>query len=126
MGNHAHTAAQPTLAQRVAGEDLARGDFVAVLHEAVEFPSFFWECDAYARPPHETVVVRVRPQDAGRPLRVLDACLPFVFVEQPCGGCRTLDIRLLELVRLDRKYAKGVWKRLAACSQRSGRRKKKR
>ena len=104
---------EPTLAKSVAAEDLLRGDFVALLSEIYEYPSFLWCCDASLAPDNEPIKLRFRGQDGGRPLRILDVCLPFVFVEQPGGGHRTLDVRYCQLVRLDREYSKRVWKELS-------------
>lgn len=100
-----------TIAAMVAPEDLRRGDFVAILSEVVELPSFLWtetlscERDALVR-------IRYLPTDDRTPLKVKAICLPFVFVKQSSGQFKTLDIRLASLVRLEKGYAKGVWKSL--------------
>lgn len=98
-----------SLARPLAAEDLRCGDFVSILHEVVEYPSFFWSCDPELWPPGEPVRMRLRPSDGGTPLKVKAICLPFVFVKSPCGKHRTLDVRQQHLVRLSREYARRVW-----------------
>lgn len=99
-----------TLAKPVAPEDLRRGDYVAVLTEVVELPSFLWGCESHTLPPDEPVTIRYRPLESGRPLKVRQVCLPFVLVRLPCGHTRTLDIRSCTLARLSPSYGQQVRK----------------
>ena len=101
------------LAKRVAGEDLARGDYVTVMTEMEEYPSFFWLCDAPLLAIDELVCLKRKPPTAGQPLKVIDICLPFVLVEQMKGKHKTLDLRTCELARLDAHYGKQAWKLLS-------------
>jgi hypothetical protein len=101
------------VAATVAPEDLRRGDYVAVLSEIVEVPSFFWT-EALACAQAEAVRIRRLPTEDRAPLKVKAICLPFVFVKQHTGQFQTLDVRLASLVRLDEEYAKTVWKSLRA------------
>ena len=94
----------------LAAEDLRRGDFVSILHEIVEFPSFWWGCDPQLHPPNEPVRMQCHSSESGTPLKVKAICLPFVFVKKPCGEHRTLDVRQHRLVRLSGGYARPVWK----------------
>lgn len=103
---------EPTLAALVAAEDLQCGDVIALLNEVYEYPSFLWLCDGQMTPPDQPVRIRWRARQAGRPLKVVAICLPFVFVETPARRCRTIDVRRCECVRLHRDYARMVWKRL--------------
>jgi hypothetical protein len=104
---------QMTLAKLLAAEDVQRGDFVAVLNEIHEYPSFLWMSLAEEpSSPHDPVRVQWRSFDNGTPLKVVDLCLPFVFVKRPKGHHETLDIRACQLVRLDSHYGKRVWKAL--------------
>lgn len=89
------TARDTTLAKPLAPEDVRPGDYVAVLE-----PPMGREQDV--------IRVRIRPTDNSGPLRVVDACLPFVFVKPPKGDGRTLDLRAVRLARLDRDYARRV------------------
>ena len=103
-----------TLAKTLAPEDVRRGDYVAVLSEEYEYPAFAWLCDHSLTSHDEMIRVRFRPRETTGPLRVIDACLPFVFVKEPKGESRTLDLRAVRLARLDRAYAKRVWKAMAS------------
>jgi hypothetical protein len=103
---------ESSLAKCVAGEDLRRGDMVAVLDEIGEYASFWWDRDACVLPHDEPVRVAWRTRSQGRPLKIKDVCLPFVFFESPEGEYESLDVRQCRLVRLDAGYARRVWKKL--------------
>ncbi len=103
---------EPTLAATVAPEDLRCGDIIALLNEVGEYPSFLWPLDSQMSPPDQPVRIRCRARQSGRPLRIVGICLPFVFVETPGRRFRTLDLRQCECVRLNREYARLVWKKL--------------
>ncbi len=105
------TTENTTLAASVAPEDLKCGDFVAVLNEVLECPSFLW-FDLEATKRDELVRIRCIPADSGMPLKVKTICLPFVFVKPPVGQCKTIDVRKVQLVRLHERYGKTVWKSL--------------
>jgi hypothetical protein len=100
-------------ARTLAPDDLRAGDFVSILEETIEYPSFWWSCDPQLWPPSQPVRMSCRTDDCGVPLKVKAVCLPFVFVKKPCGKHRTLDIRQQRLVRLSAKYAGAVWKILS-------------
>ena len=51
MNTESTLQAEVKTAATVAGEDLARGDFVSLLNETVEFPSFLWNCCDSTLPP---------------------------------------------------------------------------
>ncbi|QDV74604.1 hypothetical protein K2D_28560 [Planctomycetes bacterium K2D] len=103
-----------TLAKTLAPEDVRPGDYVAVLSEEYEYAAFAWSCDSPLTSDDPLIRVRFRPRETTDPLRVIDACLPFVFVKEPKGKGRTLDLRAVRLARLDRAYAKRVWKALGS------------
>lgn len=98
------------LARSLAPEDVRVGDFVAPLHETVDFPSFFWCCDAELTNRIETVPIRFVAQGSGVPLKVKAVCLPFVLVKHPLYGVHALDVRCHQLAKLDRDYGKTAWK----------------
>jgi hypothetical protein len=91
----------------VAPEDLRCGDYVAVLNEIVEFPTFLWSLSV---PGERDELVRIRfvPTGSGLPLRIKAICLPFVFVTSPLGQGQSIDVRQVQLVRLKEGYAKTV------------------
>jgi hypothetical protein len=99
-----------TLARALAPEDIRRGDYVALLDEVWELPSFWWCADATLLPPDVPVRIRFIPREEAVPLRVLQVCLPFVFAKHPTGSKRTVDIRRTRLARLHRRYAATAWK----------------
>ena len=101
-----------SLAATTAPEDLRPGEYIAVLNETWEYPSFLWSGDSGLSAPDEPIRIRWRPRPAGVPLKVQAVCLPFVFLEDPQGQFRTADIRQTEFVRLHRDYARLVWKSL--------------
>ena len=101
-----------TVAARIAGEDIACGDYVAVLNEVVELPSCLWHDCAVSLAPDEPVRIRRMAEDAGQPHKVIGVCLPFVYVETHGGAVVTLDTRQRQVVRLDRACARRVWKKM--------------
>ena len=105
-----------TVAASVAGEDIACGDFVAVMSEIVELPSFLWNCSAVALAPDEPVRIRRIVDDAGQPYKVIAVCLPFVYVESHRGAIGVLDTRVRHLVRLNRQCARTIWKKMKRAS----------
>lgn len=101
-----------TVAARIAGEDIRLGDYVTVLNEIVELPSFLWCCSDATLQPDEPVRTRYIARNAGQPFKVTAVCLPFVYAKHPRGSVSTFDIRLMHLVRLDRKSGRQVWKEI--------------
>ena len=98
------------VAARIAGEDIKPGDFVTVLNELREWPSFMWSCSGISMPHDELVSIRCMPFDAGEPHKVIAVCLPFVYVKQTKGDVFPIDTRQQQLVRLDPANARLVWK----------------
>lgn len=110
MKTHEATTDDALASRSLAPEDLKRGDFVTILNEIVEWPSFLWHADPQILRPDEPVRLMRHPDDGGTPLKVRAICLPFVFVKNPTGQQRILDVRRQRLVRLSDKYARTVWK----------------
>ena len=108
-----------TVVSRIAGEDIACGDFVAVMNEIVELPSFFWSDSAVSLSPDETVSVRYMPRDAGQPFKVIGVCLPFVYVKSCNGAVSVFDMRRRQLVRLDATCSRHVWKHMKSPRRKS-------
>lgn len=104
-----------TLAKSLAPEEIRRGDYLAVLDETFEYPSWYWGCDAALAPREEPVRIRTLPRDDALPLEVRAACLPFVLVRDVQGRVRTLDVRRCRLARLDRHYAVAARKAAKRC-----------
>ena len=108
------TTLETKVAARIAGEDIACGDFVAVMNQIAEFPSFLWNCSAVSLAPDEPVRIRYMADDAGYPMKVIGVCLPFVYAKTHFGLVVVLDTRQRQLVRLDHDCARAVWKNMKA------------
>jgi hypothetical protein len=102
--------AEASLAKPLAPEEVRVGDFVAVLHRTYELPSFLWNAESFQVPINEPVRIQLIPDGGGEPLKVRAICLPFVFVKDPDGGQRTLDLRITRVARLHADFAKAVSK----------------
>lgn len=96
---------QSRLARSLAPEEVRAGMIVAVLHEIVEWPSWFWDSDAALLPADQPVRIARVPNPAGTPLRIKSLCLPFVLVEAPCGERKAIDVRTSKLALLSGRYA---------------------
>jgi hypothetical protein len=101
-------ASASTLAKALAPEEIRAGDFMAVLHEIYELPSYMWCADAALLQRDELVRIRMTPTAEAAPLKVSAVCLPFVLVREPCGRQRTLDVRRQRFARLDKKFARAA------------------
>lgn len=108
----AETGRPTTVAARIAGEDLAAGDFVTILSEIIELPSFLWSCSDVSLPPNEPVKARYLPGQPGVLLKVEVVCLPFVYVRYSSGHLSAFDTRQQQLVRIDRTNGQYLWKQL--------------
>ncbi|GAB5513147.1 hypothetical protein [Rhodopirellula baltica] len=106
------TQSATKVAARVAGEDIQKGDFVTILSEIFEVPTFLWNCSDVSLPPDEPVRARFLSTATGTPYRVTVICLPFVYAKRPRGPVTCFDIRRHELVRLDRESGRSLWKLL--------------
>jgi hypothetical protein len=99
-----------TLAKALAPEEVRTGDYVTLLHEYTEMPSYYWCNDSTLVAPDEVIRVRYLPTaDAGTPLEVQSICLPFVLVKHPSGEERPLDLRKFRVARLTKSYATRAW-----------------
>lgn len=98
-----------TAAKPLAPEDVAPGDYVAVLDQVYEYPSVVWYCDRPLAGEDEVIRLRLRPHRSELPLRVVAVCVPFVYAEDVGGKRRTIDLRSTRLARIDRKVGKRVW-----------------
>jgi hypothetical protein len=98
------------VAKPLAPEDIRAGDYVAILDEIYELPSYCWFGDSALHPREELVRIRMVPTRENLPLKVKSVCLPFVLAKHPVGEKRTLDLRRCRLARLDSTYATAAWK----------------
>lgn len=100
------------VAKPLAPEEIRLRDRIIVLHQIHEMPSFFWEADPTTLPIDRVVRVTSIPESVLAPLKVTAVCLPIVGAETWNGQTRLFDIRLVHLARVDRLFAKLIWKGL--------------
>ena len=113
------TELKTTVAARIAGEDIACGDYVAVMNEIIELPSFLWSCSGASLAADEPVRVRYVARDAGEPYKVIGVCLPFVYAKTHRGRVVVIDTRQRQLVRLDQDCASTVWQKMKSPSRKA-------
>lgn len=101
-----------TLATRLAPEDIRPKDFVAVLNQVYELPSFLWSCSGTILSNDEPVRLCLMSRDPGKPFKVRAVCLPFVYAVDSGGKQVAFDVRQHQLVRLDSKIGRKVWKKM--------------
>jgi hypothetical protein len=105
------TAPQATSAVRhLAPEDVARGDYLAVLHDVYEVSPFGCFDEAPLRTERPPLRLAFIPREPRALLKVVSICVPFVVVQNPAGQHSTLDLRLCAVGRVDRRHAERVWK----------------
>ena len=91
MKTYTTTSCEIHVGRSVAPDDLRCGDFVSILSEIAEYPSFLWCHDSQLLAPNEPVRIQWRPDDGGMPLKIKAICLPYVFAKAPTGHRRILD-----------------------------------
>lgn len=101
-----------TICRSLAPEDIQRGDYILPLIERHEFiqPSPFGGCDAST--PYRVVALNSLPSHPEGPMKVLDVCLPFLLVRKADTTCAMLDIRQMQVGRLDSEFARRCVKKL--------------
>jgi hypothetical protein len=87
------SSSDTTVAATLAPEDVACGDFVAVLNMTFELPTYMWDAAQAMLPVDELIRLQLIPSDSGVPLKVFGVCLPFVYVKSTAGDVLTLDTR---------------------------------
>lgn len=112
MKSNTQTISHTTVAARIAGEDIEQRDYVAVLNEIVEWPSFLWCGSSFSLPTDEPVRTRYLPRDPGQPHKVIGVCLPFIYVKPPRGEIIAFDTRQQQLVRLEPDNGRRIWKQM--------------
>lgn len=110
MNTKATTTAEMTLAKTLAPEDVCRGDYVTILTQVCEYPSYFWNCPSQYLDASEVVSIQYRPPESGMPMKVIDICLPFVFVKPLQAKPQTLDVRSCHLAKMSEGYVASVRK----------------
>lgn len=92
------------VAQPLAPEDLAAGQYVTPLTRIREHMPFFCTEEAFknrTEPYRMTCLPKVRA-----PVRVVEVCLPFVLIETPKGTTRMIDLRRFRLARVSDRFGR--------------------
>jgi hypothetical protein len=94
------------VARTLAPEDVAPGDYVCVLAETYEWISIFCASE-FERPAvqRSTMV----PNETDPPMLVEAVCVPFVFVREPKGARRVIDLRRVRLARVSKRFGARVF-----------------
>lgn len=101
-------------ARQLHPEDISVGDDVAVSASIREYPSFWWcGSDSIVHPREQLVRIRYRNDGDFHAWSVKNICLPFVLVEDENEKCRVLDLRMVQLYKLESEFAAAVRKRTA-------------
>lgn len=104
--------------RRLHPEDLAAGDYVAVAHVTLQFPTFLWcGADPVTLPPDKPVQITFLPHADKGPLKVTSICLPFVLCKNIEGDSKMFDLREVQFLRLDSEFGKVAQKALSKKSR---------
>lgn len=100
------------LCRRLAPEDVLPGIFITIALERRECVNI-WQLEWHAGSSPPFLRWSEIPREAGRPLRVVGVCLPFVLVQKPSGRTKTLDLRRVELFALTDRFGREAFVRMA-------------
>ncbi len=89
----------------LAPEDIVPGSFVAIATERVEAVPCCFEPEQFASGVLPIRLSRI-PRKAGRPLFVVEVCVPFVLVRDEKGETRLLDTRRVTLSKVSVAFAR--------------------
>jgi len=96
---------QVKVARQVRPDDIRVGDYVAVLCETYEWPVFFCGTDFGPTSQRATMI----PNATEDPVRIEAVCVPFVFVVDPGGERRVIDMRRVRLARVAKRFGRAVF-----------------
>ncbi len=95
------------LVRSVAAEDLRAGDYVVLLEQMFEYPSYLWCGDAQLESRDQPVRITWMMR-GGRPMRIESICLPFLLVKPIGDEHEVLDVRSCRLARPTADYVHAV------------------
>jgi hypothetical protein len=99
--------AEPTACRAVHPEDLAVGEYVAVLQQRYQLGTYVWcGVDPHQFPPNEPVELTFRGTFEAL-LEVKEICFPFVLCTDYDSNVVVLDTRSTQLGRLSASFADG-------------------
>lgn len=114
-----------TTVRRLPPEDIRVGDDVALYEITYQVPSFLWcGADPVTLPTDRPVQLTYMACDNPTPLKVKGVCLPFVLCEAIDEVHHVYDVRQVQLVRLDERFASLV-RRVTRTKSRKSKRKRK-
>ncbi len=94
------------IAKPLHPEDIAVGDDVAILFTSSQFPTFNWHgFDTSILPIDQPITITYLPYDDQEALVVQQICLPFLLCRTFDDRHRSLDVRQVQLARLNKSYA---------------------
>lgn len=95
-----------TVAKPLHPEDIVVGDDVAILFTSSQFPTYNWYgFDTSILPIDQPITITYLPYGDQEALVVEQICLPFVLCKTFENRHRYLDVRQVQLARLDKAFA---------------------
>lgn len=93
-----------SMCRRLAPEDIRPGQYVAVYSVIEERLPFLCADPEVLR--QGPVRIECMPIESPAPLKVVEVCLPLVLVEAPDGSHGTLDVRLVRLMTVSKRFGR--------------------
>jgi len=107
-----------TVSRTLAPEDIRAGMYIAVLNERKTTWPWFLTAEDIFYDRVKPFVCSVIPTEGGKPLRVIEVCLPFVLIENERGQTKTLDVRTSSLVQMSDRYGRESFRRATESRER--------
>ena len=102
----AQSPAELTVAKPMHPEDIAVGDDVAILLTSSQYPTFNWYgFDTSILPIEQPITITYLPYGDQEALVVEQICLPFILCKTFENRHRYLDVRQVQLARLNKSFA---------------------
>ncbi|MEX2216912.1 MAG: hypothetical protein WD768_22555 [Phycisphaeraceae bacterium] len=97
---------------RVIGpEDVKTDQFVTITHVMYELlPD---ECTSIPQRVIDPLRVTLMCPCAGRPMKVVEVCLPFVLVKDPAGTHLTIDLRRYQIALLSNTFGRKAFRKIS-------------
>lgn len=99
---------QTQISKWLSPEDINIGDYITVTHMTYEL--IVLGCEQPWNDRIEPKPVTILHHEAGKPLKVIELCLPFVLVKDAKGQHAPLDLRRCRIARLTERYGKKMFK----------------
>lgn len=103
------TTTDNLISVRLSPDDVAIGDYITITHMTYELiPP---PCGDSWNKTIEPSRVTILHHDAGRPLKVIEVCIPFILTRDANGQHEPVDLRRCRIARLSQKYGKRLFKK---------------